>query len=143
MMLVAVTDFPHPDSPTMPSVSPSPTSNVTPSTANTTPARVKNRVSRSCTWSTGLTARKPTKGFSSWPATIFPLTLADVTALLPVATLLRLVVALWIECVAKTITKERETKHRHADRQNGEQQQVRTGLHQPNLLARFTNHLAP
>src|SRR2546426_2824533 len=45
----AVTDLPHPDSPTMPSVSPWSSSNDTPSTARTTPSRVKNCVCRSVT----------------------------------------------------------------------------------------------
>src|SRR5260221_12202483 len=45
----AVTDFPHPDSPTIPSVSPAASSNDTPSTAWTTPSRVKNCVLRSLT----------------------------------------------------------------------------------------------
>src|SRR5260221_10382245 len=45
----AVTDLPQPDSPTMPSVSPAASSNETPSTACTTPSRVKNCVLRSLT----------------------------------------------------------------------------------------------
>jgi len=45
----AVTDLPQPDSPTMPSVSPAASSNDTPSTARTTPSRVKNCVLRSLT----------------------------------------------------------------------------------------------
>ena len=45
----AVTDLPQPDSPTMPSVSPWSSSNDTPSTARTTPSRVKNCVWRSVT----------------------------------------------------------------------------------------------
>ena len=40
----AVMLLPQPDSPTMPSVSPGRSSNDTPSTARTTPARVKKRV---------------------------------------------------------------------------------------------------
>src|SRR5437016_3543220 len=39
--------FPHPDSPTSPRVSPASSSNDTPSTARTTPSRVKNCVLRS------------------------------------------------------------------------------------------------
>src|SRR6267154_1441741 len=42
----AVTDFPEPDSPTIPTVSPSATSKLTPSTALTTPAWVKKWVLR-------------------------------------------------------------------------------------------------
>src|SRR6266536_4939189 len=45
----AVTDLPQPDSPTMPRVSPAASSNDTPSTACTTPSRVKNCVLRSLT----------------------------------------------------------------------------------------------
>src|SRR5712691_4914039 len=45
----AVTVLPHPDSPTSPSVSPAASSNDTPSTACTTPSRVKNCVLRSRT----------------------------------------------------------------------------------------------
>src|SRR3954467_14580035 len=44
-----VTVLPDPDSPTMPSTSPPPTSNETPSTAFTTPARVKKWTFRSST----------------------------------------------------------------------------------------------
>src|SRR5438552_12884136 len=47
-----VTVLPEPDSPTMPSTSPRPTSNETPSTAFTTPARVKKWTLRSSTTST-------------------------------------------------------------------------------------------
>src|SRR6266850_4181638 len=53
MTLKAVTDFPHPDSPTMPSVSPALSSNETPSTAFTTPSGVKNWVFRSRTSRSG------------------------------------------------------------------------------------------
>src|SRR5690348_3872855 len=49
MMLNAVTDFPHPDSPTMPSVSPGWSSNETPSTALTVPSVVLKTVCRSLT----------------------------------------------------------------------------------------------
>src|SRR5437762_531798 len=45
----AVTALPQPDSPTMPSVSPAASSKDTPSTACTTPSRVKNCVFRSLT----------------------------------------------------------------------------------------------
>src|SRR5918999_4906818 len=44
-----VTVFPQPDSPTRPSTSPARTSKLTPSTARTTPARVKKWVRRFCT----------------------------------------------------------------------------------------------
>src|SRR3954454_19073926 len=44
-----VTVFPEPDSPTIPSTSPRPTANDTPSTAFTTPARVKKWTFRSST----------------------------------------------------------------------------------------------
>src|SRR5882757_3678631 len=47
-----VTVLPEPDSPTMPSTSPRATSNDTPSTAFTTPARVKKWTFRSSTAST-------------------------------------------------------------------------------------------
>src|SRR5215472_16032076 len=49
MMDRAVTDLPHPDSPTMPTASPGPTSKETPSTARTTPHDVKKYVRRSST----------------------------------------------------------------------------------------------
>jgi hypothetical protein len=49
----AVTDLPHPLSPTMPSVSPGSTSKETPSTERATPASVWNQVRRSRTASTG------------------------------------------------------------------------------------------
>jgi len=52
MMDSAVTLFPQPDSPTIPIVSPRRTSNETPSTARTTPSRVKNRALKSRTDST-------------------------------------------------------------------------------------------
>ena len=51
-MLVIV--LPEPDSPTMPSVSPGATEKVTPSTALTTPRRVKKWVRRSSTCSNGI-----------------------------------------------------------------------------------------
>jgi hypothetical protein len=50
-----VTLLPQPDSPTMASVSPRPTENDTPSTARTTPSRVKKCVFRLCTSSSGAT----------------------------------------------------------------------------------------
>src|SRR5690242_14035401 len=50
----AVTDLPQPDSPTIPSVFPFSTEKSTPSTARTTPARVKKCVRRSFTSSSGL-----------------------------------------------------------------------------------------
>src|SRR5712692_9418911 len=53
MMLSAVTDLTHPDSPTMPSVSPGCSSNETPSTALTQPSFVEKTVCRSCTSSSG------------------------------------------------------------------------------------------
>jgi hypothetical protein len=53
MMERAVTLLPQPDSPTMPSVSPLPTSNDTPPTARVTPSWVKKCVSRSRTDSKG------------------------------------------------------------------------------------------
>src|SRR5205085_4308422 len=53
MMLIAVTDLPQPDSPTMPSVSPEFSSNETPSTALTVPSLVENTVCRSWTSSRG------------------------------------------------------------------------------------------
>src|SRR4051812_29736907 len=53
-----VTDFPDPDSPTMPSVSPRRTSKLTPLTALTTPSSPKKCVSRPCTES-----RTPSGGF--------------------------------------------------------------------------------
>jgi hypothetical protein len=43
----AVTDFPEPDSPTIPSVAPRSSEKLTPSTAWTTPSRVKKCVLRS------------------------------------------------------------------------------------------------
>src|SRR6185437_2310615 len=49
----AVTDLPQPDSPTIPSVLPLSTVRSTPSTARTTPARVKKWVRRSSTSSSG------------------------------------------------------------------------------------------
>src|SRR6266536_3244537 len=49
-----VTVLPEPDSPTIPSTSPRPTSNDTPSTALTTPARVKKWTFRSSTERTAL-----------------------------------------------------------------------------------------
>ena len=53
MMDFAVTLLPEPDSPTMPSVSPGRSVKLTPSTARTTPASVKNQVCRSSTWRMG------------------------------------------------------------------------------------------
>ena len=53
MIESAVTDFPQPDSPTIPSVRPTSTSKVMPSTARTTPSRVKKCVWRSRTLRTG------------------------------------------------------------------------------------------
>ena len=44
MIESAVTDLPHPDSPTIPSVRPRSTEKLTPSTARTTPSRVKKCV---------------------------------------------------------------------------------------------------
>ncbi len=49
----AVTDLPHPLSPTIPSVSPRPSASDTPSTALTTPSRVWKCVRSSLTASTG------------------------------------------------------------------------------------------
>ena len=49
----AVTDLPQPDSPTIPSVWPGSIENEIPSTARTTPSRVKKCVFRSLTSSTG------------------------------------------------------------------------------------------
>ncbi len=49
MIESAVTDLPHPDSPTIPSVLPFSTWKLTPSTARTTPSRVKKCVWRSLT----------------------------------------------------------------------------------------------
>src|SRR5438067_9963848 len=49
MMLRAVTDLPHPDSPTMPSVSPGRSSKLMPSTALTMPSFVVKTVRRSWT----------------------------------------------------------------------------------------------
>ena len=49
----AVTDLPQPDSPTIPSVLPLSTANETPSTALTTPSRVKKCVCRSLTSRSG------------------------------------------------------------------------------------------
>ena len=46
MIDFAVTLLPEPDSPTMPSVSPGRSVKLTPSTARTTPASVKNQVCR-------------------------------------------------------------------------------------------------
>src|SRR5438105_4479087 len=57
MMLIAVTDLPHPDSPTMPSVSPGWSSNETPSTALTTPSLVEKTVCRSWTSSRACVTR--------------------------------------------------------------------------------------
>ena len=53
MMESPVVDLPHPDSPTTPTHSPSPTSKETPSTATTAPVRVRNSVRRLSTWRTG------------------------------------------------------------------------------------------
>src|ERR1051326_7858379 len=50
----AVTDLPQPDSPTMPSVRPASTLKLTPSTACTTPSRVKKCARRSVTSSSGM-----------------------------------------------------------------------------------------
>src|SRR5688500_15937067 len=55
MMESADTDLPQPDSPTSATVSPSRTSQETPSTARTTPAEVWNVVLRLRTWSRALT----------------------------------------------------------------------------------------
>src|SRR5438874_11925840 len=55
----AVTDLPHQDSPTMPSVSPLLTTKLTPSTALTTPPEVKKWVLRSSTRSRGSSWRLP------------------------------------------------------------------------------------
>ena len=49
MMVSIVTDLPQPDSPTMPSVFPVSTENVTPSTALTMPSSVRKCVRRSLT----------------------------------------------------------------------------------------------
>src|SRR5918992_1831350 len=51
-----VTDLPQPDSPTMPSISPTSTSKETPSTARTSPARVLKYVWRSRTSSSSISA---------------------------------------------------------------------------------------
>ena len=53
MIESAVTDLPQPDSPTIPSVLPCSTAKLTPSTARTTPSRVKKCVWRSSTSSSG------------------------------------------------------------------------------------------
>src|SRR6185503_2449529 len=82
----AVTDFPQPDSPTMPSVSPAATWNVTPSTARTTPSRVKNWVWRSVT-----RVSRPTSAESS-------------LGLHP-----------RVQCVAQPVPHERERKHYDRD----------------------------
>src|SRR5687768_13801807 len=58
MMESAVTDLPQPDSPTMPSVFPRSSEKLTPSTARTSPSRVKKCVDRSVT-SSSATLRLP------------------------------------------------------------------------------------
>src|SRR5512133_1771049 len=52
-IVIAVTLFPHPDSPTRPRVSPRRTSNETPSTARVSPSRLANQTWRSSTETTG------------------------------------------------------------------------------------------
>ena len=54
MIESAVTDLPQPDSPTIPSVLPFSTAKLTPSTARTTPSRVKKCVRRSSTSSSAI-----------------------------------------------------------------------------------------
>ncbi len=56
MIESAVTDLPQPDSPTIPSVLPTSTSNETPSTAWTAPSRVKKYVFRFATSSSAISA---------------------------------------------------------------------------------------
>src|SRR5215470_13296015 len=55
---IIVTLFPDPDSPTIPTTSPSPTVNETPSTARTIPSSVRNETCRS------LTSRRGSAGTS-------------------------------------------------------------------------------
>src|SRR5919197_734419 len=90
----AVTDFPHPDSPTMPSVSPAASSNETPSTAWTTPSRVKNCVVSS------RTSRR-------FCATFFPRRRLDLHPR--------------IERVTEPVAEERERQHHDRDADRGEQ----------------------
>src|SRR5438874_576783 len=96
----AVTDLPQPDSPTRPSVSPASRLKVTPSTARTTPSRVKNCVLRSWTSSSGMRRDHS------------PPTMRD--------SLLRLDLELHprVEGVPQAVTEEREREHddRDADR---------------------------
>ena len=54
MIESAVTDFPQPDSPTIPSVFPFSSEKLMPSTACTTPSRVKKCVRRSSTSSSAI-----------------------------------------------------------------------------------------
>ena len=58
-MVLAVTVFPEPDSPTMASTSRSPTERLTPSTAFTAPASVENETSRSEIVSTSVMVVRP------------------------------------------------------------------------------------
>ena len=59
MIESAVTDFPHPDSPTIPSVRRASTAMLTPSTACTRPSRRKKLVCSSSTSSSGLLIGPP------------------------------------------------------------------------------------
>src|SRR5216684_3580322 len=117
----AVTDFPQPDSPTMPRVSPAPTSNVTPSTARTTPSRVKNCVCRSLTSSNDMRAAHP-----------FPKVRQSLVSNLDLHPR--------VEGVPQPVSEEREGQHHDADAEG--RQQDRPGRsredHEP-----FVDHDAP
>ncbi len=65
MIESAVTDLPQPDSPTIPSVWPRSTEKLTPSTARTTPSRVKKCVCRSRTSSRAMTYVSRVRGSSA------------------------------------------------------------------------------
>src|SRR5258708_23760503 len=107
----AVTDLPQPDSPTRPSVSPAASSNDTPSTAWTTPSRVKNCVLRSLTSSSS----------GKWsPLPFVHGCLRDAEH-----TQARLDLHPGVERVAETVAQEREREHDDRDAEGRQEHRPR------------------
>src|SRR5580692_10500174 len=115
MIDLAATLLPDPDSPTIPSVSPRFSVKLTPSTARTTPASVKNQVRRSLTCSNG-----------SAPVGISTLGISASSRMR-------------VEPIAKTVADEVEADHHRQDRQ------AREGRHPPlrDQLATLGDHGPP
>src|SRR5690349_8961529 len=136
MMARLVTLLPEPLSPTMPSVSPSPTPNDTPSTARTGGPSVRNstcrsRISRS---GSGMSLNGLKRVDMASPRTA-------VRGL--ITSSVSLVLQSWIEGVAQSVAEEIECEQRHTHRQRGKHEQPPKDFYRRDDLESFVREQPP